>query len=229
MIPIGMSAVALFSGPAVECNGLQATILGEAAHLHIDMLVIVPSAAEFAGQRDTNGGSNLSEKGFDQRQVAEQARASVTLDHFFDGTAEINIDGIKTDIFTGSGGVGHHLRVAAKELGGDGAFGFFEGEIPHRKVAFDGGARRFDDAVGTGELGHEQAAAALMANELPEDGVGDPGHGCQDSGRADGDGPDRKGIWHFWHTFQFKGYGGRSVRRMLDGVETGHGKTALHK
>jgi hypothetical protein len=44
-----------------------------------------------------------------------------------------------------------------------------------------------DHAVRTGELGHEQAESALIANEAPENVIGDTGHGRQDGGGTDGD------------------------------------------
>ena len=44
-----------------------------------------------------------------------------------------------------------------------------------------------EDAVGRGELGHDQAASAKVADEAAEDGVGDAGHGGEDGGGGDGD------------------------------------------
>jgi len=42
-----------------------------------------------------------------------------------------------------------------------------------------------DHAVRGGELGHQEAAAALVADEAAEDGIGDAGHGRQDGGGLD--------------------------------------------
>jgi hypothetical protein len=40
-------------------------------------------------------------------------------------------------------------------------------------------------AVGRGELGHDQAASAEVADEAAEDGVGDAGHGSEHGGGSD--------------------------------------------
>src|SRR5689334_1214944 len=49
-----------------------------------------------------------------------------------------------------------------------------------------------EDAVGGGDLGHDQPAATEIPDNAAEDGVGDAGHGSEDGGgtyghRADGD------------------------------------------
>jgi len=43
-----------------------------------------------------------------------------------------------------------------------------------------------EEAVGGGELGHDQAASAEVFDEAAEDGVGDTGHGGEDGGGACG-------------------------------------------
>src|ERR1035441_4457127 len=53
-----------------------------------------------------------------------------------------------------------------------------------------------EHAVSRGELGHDQAASAEVANEAAEDGIGDSGHGGQDRGGGDGDGADREAVRH---------------------------------
>src|ERR1035441_996745 len=45
-------------------------------------------------------------------------------------------------------------------------------------------------AAGRGELGHDEAASAEVANEAAKDGVGDSGHRGQDRGGRDADGAD---------------------------------------
>ena len=42
-----------------------------------------------------------------------------------------------------------------------------------------------EHAVGRGELGHDQAAAAQIADEAAEDGIGDARHGREHGGRSD--------------------------------------------
>src|SRR5260370_20592849 len=74
-----------------------------------------------------------------------------------------------------------------------------------------------EHAVGRGELGHDQAAAAQVADEAAEDGVGDAGHGSQDCGwgnlnSADGE-PHGNGL-------QWRCQSDRSVRptRVVPGL-----------
>ena len=42
------------------------------------------------------------------------------------------------------------------------------------------------DAVSRGELGHDQTAAAEVANEAAEDSIRNTGHGREDGGRGNG-------------------------------------------
>ena len=51
-------------------------------------------------------------------------------------------------------------------------------------------AQRGADAVRAGELGHDEPAAALIADEAAEDRVGDARHGRQHRGRRDGHASD---------------------------------------
>ena len=53
-----------------------------------------------------------------------------------------------------------------------------------------------DDAVGRGELGHHQAAAAEVADEAAEDRVGDAGHGRQHGRGTNFDATERDGRGH---------------------------------
>ena len=41
------------------------------------------------------------------------------------------------------------------------------------------------DAVGAGELRHDKAAAAQVADKAPENGIGHAGHRCQHGGWTD--------------------------------------------
>src|ERR1035441_2240450 len=50
-----------------------------------------------------------------------------------------------------------------------------------------------DDAVGRGELGHHESAAAEITDEAAEDGVGDSGHGRENGGGTDFDGAEGYG------------------------------------
>ena len=54
------------------------------------------------------------------------------------------------------------------------------------------GAQGGADAVRAGELGHDEAAAAQVADEAAEHGVGDAGHGRENGGGGELHGSDRK-------------------------------------
>ena len=103
-----------------------------------------------------------------------------------------------------AGGVGEGFRVGAEELGGDGVLVVVVGE-----VALALGLAHAGEAVGGGELGHDETAAGLgvrsfgvnvwfaaktrgfrselagVLDEAAEDGVGDAGHGGEDGGGGD--------------------------------------------
>ena len=53
-----------------------------------------------------------------------------------------------------------------------------------------------EDSVGRGELGHNQAASAEIANEATEDGVSNAGHGGEDRSRGNGHGADLQSRRH---------------------------------
>ena len=53
---------------------------------------------------------------------------------------------------------------------------------------------RSDDAMGAGELGHDEPAAALGADQAAKDRVGDAGHGREHGRRRDGDTSDAE-VW----------------------------------
>ena len=52
------------------------------------------------------------------------------------------------------------------------------------------------DAIGRGELGHDQAAAAQVANEAAEDGVRDASHGSKDGRGTDLDRANLQQLWN---------------------------------
>jgi len=79
---------------------------------------------------------------------------------------------LEAEVFDHFGGVGHDLRVASEELGGDGVLVFVEVKIALGFFVF--GA---EDPVGGGEFSHDEAAASEVADEAAEDSIGDSGHG----------------------------------------------------
>ena len=72
-------------------------------------------------------------------------------------------------------------RIGTEQLRRNRMFFRFEIEIAEgaRRLA---GSLEADHAVGTGEFGHDQSAAALVADQAAEHGVGDAGHRCKHGG-----------------------------------------------
>ena len=79
------------------------------------------------------------------------------------------------------------MRIAAEKLRRNRVLVFVEVEIALGLLVL-----LAEHAVGRGELGHDQAASAQVADEAAEDGVGDAGHGGEDRRGGDGDGADGK-------------------------------------
>ena len=86
---------------------------------------------------------------------------------------------VEAKVFGERGGRGHHLRIGAENLRGDGALVFVEIEIAQRARAI---ARQ---ALGAGEFGHDQAARAERADHAAKNRVGDARHGSEDRRRTD--------------------------------------------
>jgi len=122
-------------------------------------------------------------------QIAQQARAAVAFHDFVHRAAEVDIDDIEAAVLAHARGIGHDGGVGTEKLAGNGMLFGFEIEIAEVAVVLLRGAGA-DYAVRAGELRHEQAAAALVADEAPEDGVGDACHGREDGGGGNGDGAD---------------------------------------
>ena len=175
----------------MEGHGLQSTVFGEAGHLRGDDLALVPTGAAFHGKRDGDGLADGSQEALHQGQIAQQTGPAVALDHLVDGAAEVDIDDVEPEVLANARGIRHDVGIGAEELRGDGAFLAFEFQV----AQCAGGlarAERSADAVGAGELRHEQAAPAQIADEAPEYGVRDACHGGQHGGggdphRADGE------------------------------------------
>src|ERR1019366_1442540 len=112
-------------------------------------------------------------------QIAQQPGAAVALDNFLGRAAEVQIDEVEPEVFHQASGIGQHGGTTAEELGRDGVLVFVKVKV----ASLDALVAQY--SVGGGELGHDQAASAKVLDEAAEDGVGDPGHGSEDSGGGD--------------------------------------------
>ena len=113
----------------MERDGLQAAILGQTRHLHGDQFLVVPAGAELHGERNRNRGAHFTQDALDQRQVAQQARAAVALDHFVHRAAEVDVEDIEAQILADARGVGHHRGIGAEKLRGNRMLLGLEGQI----------------------------------------------------------------------------------------------------
>ena len=137
-------------------------------------------ARTLIGERNFHGGADGTEDFAQQREIAKKAGAAA-LDDFFGGAAEVDVHGVVAEVFDHARGVGHDLRTGAEELRGDGVLVFLEIEIAESFL------RAAGDALGAGELGHQEAAVAEAADDAAEERIGDSGHGGEDGARADGE------------------------------------------
>src|SRR5208337_4527718 len=120
----------------------------------------------------------------DQRQIAQQSGAAIALHYFFRWAAQVQVDQVEAEVFHQARGIGQHARTAAEELCRDGVLVFVKVKV----ASLD--ALVAQNAVGRGELGHDQAASAKVLDEATENRVGDPGHGGEHGGGGDGDPAD---------------------------------------
>ena len=190
--PVGLAGVALLAGAGMQGDGVEAAIFGEFGHGDGHQVVIAPAGAVLHGERDGDGGADLAEHTLHQGQIAQQAGTAVALDHFVDRAAEVEIEDIEPEVLADTRRFGQDRGVGAEELGGDGVLVRVEAEISLQGLIGLTGFERRADTVGAGELSHDQAAAAEVANETAEDGIGHAGHGGEDGCRREGYRADRK-------------------------------------
>ena len=185
-LPARLSAVALLAGAGVEGDGGESAFFGHLRELDVDDFLVVPSGAKLDGEGNLHGGADGLEDVADERQIAQQAGASVAGDDLAGGAAEVEIDEVEAHILDDLRGFRERGRIAAEELRRDGMLVAVE-----REVALGLLVLVADDAVGRGELGHHESAAAEIADEAAEDGVGDSGHGCEHRCGTDFDSAER--------------------------------------
>ncbi len=196
----------------MEGYGVEAAVFSEACEFDADDVFVVPAEAELDGEGDLDGGSDGLEDLLDAGEIAQEAGASVAGDDSLGGAAEVEVDEVEAGVGADLGGFGEGLGVGAEELGGDGVLVVVVGEVA---LAF--GLAHTGEAVGGGELGHDEAAAGLgvggfgfyvrfavlnggfrgefagVFDEAAEDGVGNAGHGGEDGGGSDEDVADGEG------------------------------------
>ena len=157
VLPAGLSCVAVLAGAGVEGYGVEAAVFGHLREVDADDVLVVPAHAELDGEGDGDRAANGLEDGLDLREVAQEAGAAVAGDDTLCGTTEIQVYEIEAGVLDDAGGIGEGLGVGAEELGRDGVFVVVVGE-----VALALGFAHAGEAVGGGELRHDEAATGLL-------------------------------------------------------------------
>src|ERR1700722_8718480 len=192
--PVGGAGVTLQSRARMDSNTFDSHVFGHHSDLDRNDGLVVPSSAQLDRKWDANGSTNGSENLSEQWKIAQQA-GTAALDDFFGGAAEIDVHGVVAEIFDHFGGFRHDLGIRTEELRGDGMLIFLKIKIAKRL----GGAP--SDALGAGELRHEQTAAAESANDAAEKRVGDASHRGKNRGGADGQVANLERSWkHMFST-----------------------------
>src|SRR5262252_7711637 len=95
-------------------DAIESGILSHACQVDADEFVVIPSGAELYRERDFHGGADGFENLPNERRIAQQARATVTLDDFLCRTAEVQVDEIEAEVLDHTGGICEHARIAAE-------------------------------------------------------------------------------------------------------------------
>ena len=82
-------------------------------------------------------------------------------------------------------GVRHHRRIGAEQLRRDRMLLGVESQVAEASASAWSRAPRRHHAVRAGEFGHDQTAAALIANQAAENRIGDARHGREHGRRSD--------------------------------------------
>jgi len=95
----------------MQRDSLQTAVFRQPPHLAHHEFLIVPAGAEFASQRDFDGGANCPQDVFDLRQIAEQPGTAIALHNFLHRAAEVDVDKIETKVFADACRFRHDLGI----------------------------------------------------------------------------------------------------------------------
>ncbi len=214
VLPARLAGVAVLAGAGVQGDGVQAAVFGDACELTQTMLLSFQPMRNLTVKGIETAARTRLKMTLDEGQVAQEAGAAVAADDALGGAAEVQVDDVEAGVLADAGGVGQGFGVGAEDLGGDGVLVVVVGQ-----VALALGLAHAGEAVGGGELGHDEAAAGLLVggrlrrrpvgcfrgelagvfDEAAENGVGDAGHGGEHGGGrdvhvADGEGRGDAGL-----------------------------------
>lgn len=180
-IPIGLAAVALFLGTAMDGEGFDACFEQALGNLYGIDGCGIPADADFGGDGnapadalDGSGGDILKEL-----RLAQEGGTGAIVDDLGGGAAVVDIDKIRLEaIGDAVGGLGDFVGVAAEQLDSHGALGVGKIDGP---VGI-GLAAGIEEFFGADEFGDHDIGPVFLA-ELAEGAVGEAGHGGEVEGR----------------------------------------------
>ena len=128
------------------------------------MFVVIPSQPELHGEGNRHCCAHALEDLLDRGQITQQAAATVAVDDALGRASQVEVNEIEACIRTDARALGERLGIGAEDLRGDRVLVVVVGE-----VAFALGLAHAAEAVGRGELGHDEAAARDLVRRLDVD------------------------------------------------------------
>jgi len=95
----------------------QTAAFRHARQFHANDFIVVPSRAKFHRERYLHRRAHRFKDLPDQRQIAEQARSTITLHDLLGRAAQIQVHQVEAQVFHQPGSVGKHPGAAPEKLG----------------------------------------------------------------------------------------------------------------
>src|SRR6185437_13602965 len=191
----------------VQSQRIESALFRHARQRNSNNVFVIPAQAYLHGEWNLHRGTYRLKNFPDCRQILEQARTSIALDHPLGGTTQVQINQVKACILYNFRRLSESVGIAAKKLSCNRMLVFIEMEI-----AFALLLPRAEQAVSRGELSHDQTASrdfiaaqtfrsriillryghyildaadkTCVADKAAENRIGDSGHGSKDCCRC---------------------------------------------
>ena len=176
-IPVGVPAVALRRGAAVDGDGGGAGVLHHLRERRRVPLVVIPAGAHLHGHGNFHGARHRGNHRRGVRGLAHQAAAGVVLRDLRHRAAHVDVHDVGAHALDDLRRRSHRCRVAAEDLDRDRPLWLRELGVLER--AIDAAHEPFR----AHHLGDDEAAAAVTLHEPAEGGVGHARHRGNREGR----------------------------------------------
>ena len=177
-----LSAVTLLAGASVQRDCSESTFLRHLGELDVDDFLVAPSGAELHRERNLHRSAYRLEDVLMSGRSRSRPEPPLHFTTFFAGQPRFRSTRSKPRSSTTRAASASDCGIAAKQLRRDRVLVAVEREVLLGLLVLVA-----HDAVGRGELGHHQAAAAQVADEAAEHGVGYASHGREHGRRTDFD------------------------------------------